>query len=637
METDYANVCGIVHSRLGLSTGKCSSLEPVVQRTYTAAIPTEGGLILARRRSTSPSPTHEYPRPQLVRRDWTNLNGEWDFAIDADAVWQTPSQVKWKRTIRVPFAPETPASGVHDTGFYQQIWYRRTFTPPRLRRNDRLILHFGAVDYHARVWVNGRLAAEHEGGYTPFSADITHLLGTTKSPTIEVCAADDPHDLAKPRGKQDWHLQAHGIWYNRTTGIWQTVWMEVVPALRIDAIGWRPNLDRGAMGLCVELSGGRVDGHQLRVRLKGPAGVNVDDTYRLQENVLEREIQLVQGTGDAGLVEMLWSPDHPQLIDAELELLDKSGKVCDRVTSYCAMRSVAVEGTHFLLNRRPLYLRMALDQGYWEETGMTAPGDEAIRRDVELAKDLGFNGVRKHQKIEDPRFLYWADKLGLLVWEELPSPMRFDSTMIRRATRDWTEAIRRDASHPCIVCWVPFNESWGVFDLPQSQAQRDLVRGMYHLTRSLDPTRPCIGNDGWEAVAGDILGIHDYERDPRRLEDRYDRDDDDFERMLQRDCPGGRMIMVDGYPRRGEPVMLTEFGGIGFSRKPGTWGYYRVSTEQELAERYTQLLESVRKIPTLSGFCYTQLTDTYQEANGLLYMDRTPKFPIEQIRKATKG
>ncbi len=592
---------------------------------------------MARSRSNLQSPTHGYPRPQLVRNNWTNLNGKWDVAIDATAAWTAPSQVKWKRSIIVPFAPETPASGVHETGYYQQVWYRRTFTAPRLRRNERLILHFGAVDYHARVWVNGRLAAEHEGGYTPFSADITDLLSRNKTQTIEVCAADDPHDLAKPRGKQDWHREPHGIWYDRTTGIWQTVWMEVVPALRIEAIRWTPDLEHGAMGVRVEITGGAIEGHQLRIRLTGPAGLLVDDVCQLQRPVLERKMELVSGTGDAGVQELIWSPDHPRLIDAELELLDKSGKVCDRVESYCALRSVGVSGPHFLLNRRPIYLRMALDQGYWEESGMTAPSDDALRRDVELAKDMGFNGVRKHQKIEDPRFLYWADKLGLLVWEEMPSPMRFDETMIQRFNREWAETIRRDASHPCIICWVPFNESWGVFDLPDSQAQRDLVRGVYHLTRALDPTRPCIGNDGWEAVAGDILAIHDYERDPRKIEDRYNLDDDDFERMLRRDRPGGRVLMVDGYERRGEPVMLTEFGGIGYSRKRGTWGYYRVSSEQELAERYTQLLESVRKIPTLSGFCYTQFTDTYQEANGLLYMDRTPKFPIEQIRKATRG
>ncbi len=590
----------------------------------------------ARSNSKHPSPTHEYPRPQLVRPNWTSLNGKWDFAIDADAAWSAPSQVKWNRTIIVPFAPETPASGVNETGFFQQVWYRRKFEAPTLRRNQRLMLHFGAVDYRARVWVNGRLAVEHEGGYTPFSADITDLLTSGRQQVVEVAAHDDPHDLYKPRGKQDWQRQPHSIWYHRTTGIWQTVWLEVVPETRIQHLAWIPNVNDSQMRLRVHLAGPYPDKLRMRVRLDAPDCPLADEEFAVAGRDIDRAITL-QPPRDHVLRDLLWSPEHPRLIDAKLELLDHSGKVLDSVASYCALRTIEVEGDQILLNRRRLYLRMALDQGYWEESGLTAPSDAALRRDVELARDMGFNGVRKHQKIEDPRYLYWADRLGLLVWEEMPSPMRFSTTMVQRISREWAEAIQRDVSHPCIICWVPFNESWGVDEVATDPVQRDAVRALYYQTRAMDPTRPCIGNEGWEMIIGDIIGVHNYARDPRRLLELYDIEPEDVEKRLRESHIGGRLFLTPDTPYSGQPVVLTEFGGIGYSRHSGTWGYYTVSSEQELAEKYTQLLEAVRRIPIFSGFCYTQFTDTYQEANGLLYMDRTPKFPIEQICKATRG
>jgi hypothetical protein len=275
-----------------------------------------------------------------------------------------------------------------------------------------------------------------------------------------------------------------------------------------------------------------------------------------------------------------------------------------------------------------------LDQGYWPEGGLTAPSDDALRRDVELTKAMGFNGARKHQKIEDPRYLYWADTLGLLVWEEMPSAYRFTKDSIHRLTHEWTDVIQRDRSHPCIVAWVPFNESWGVPDLPDSPAQRHYVQALYHLTKTLDPTRPVVGNDGWESVATDLIGIHDYDDNPKRLMARYG-----FEtvRLFQRERPGGRQLLI-GHQHEGQPIMLTEFGGIAFSPNvEKTWGYTRSGTEREFAAKYRGLLEVVRSAPLLAGFCYTQFADTYQEANGLLYADRTPKMPIEEIALATRG
>jgi beta-galactosidase/beta-glucuronidase len=586
-----------------------------------------------------PSPAHEYPRMQLRRANWTNLNGKWDFFIDADATLTSPLDVKFNRTIIVPFAPETPMSGVEETGYFNACWYRRRFDEPKLEAGQRLILHFGAVDYEASVWVNGRFAARHQGGYTPFSADITDLLSGNGGPqTIIVRAHDDPHDLAKPRGKQDWQLEPHAIWYDRTSGIWQTVWLEVVPRTRIESLRWTPSVPDWALDVTATIAGPLPENARLEIRLAQSGRQLGADAYTLSGPEISRRISLPDPGIDDARNDLLWSPGKPTLIDATVELIDADGAIIDRVESYTAMRSVGVEGDRFVLNGRLFYLSLVLDQGYWRESGLTAPSDDALRRDVELVKQLGFNGVRKHQKIEDPRFLYWADRLGLLVWEEMPSPYRFSPAAIERLTTEWLAAMKRDVSHPCIVCWVPFNESWGVPDLPNSKPQRELLRGVYHLTKSFDPTRPVIGNDGWEMVATDIIAIHDYERVPDHIRQRYARTAENVADLFRYERPGHRQLLLDDCPYTDRPIMLTEFGGIAFSQDTkGTWGYKRATTTAELRKQYADLLAAVRAMPIFSGFCYTQFTDTYQEANGLLYMDRTPKLKIEDIRKATSG
>jgi hypothetical protein len=320
----------------------------------------------------------------------------------------------------------------------------------------------------------------------------------------------------------------------------------------------------------------------------------------------------------------------------QLQLWADRGDLLDEATSYTALRSINVETDRVLLNGRPYKLRMVLDQGYWPESGLTAPDDEALRRDVELAKAMGFNGVRKHQKIEDPRYLYWADKLGLLVWEEMPSAYRFTNLSVQRLTREWIAAIERDSSHPCIISWVSINESWGVPNLPTNPAERHYVRGLYHLTKTLDPTRPVIGNDGWESLATDIIGIHDYDDDSDRLAKRY-RADEVLPRLFKRERPGGRLLVLESDRPHEQPIMLTEFGGISYSRDPRAWGYSKVASVGEFENNYTRLLAVVNSLNLLAGYCYTQFADTYQEANGLLFADRTPKFPIDHIAYATIG
>lgn len=581
--------------------------------------------------------SHQYPRPQLERPEWTNLNGPWDFALDSDARYVEPADVQWTSTILVPFAPETPASGIGNTGFYRAVWYRRTFDAPPLTSKKRLLLHFGAVDYFAQVWVNGELVVEHEGGYTPFCADVTTALNDGGPQTVVVRALDDPAELAKPRGKQDWQLEPHSIWYPRTTGIWQTVWMERVPNTYIGSIRYTPAMERWEIGFEAHLAGESREGLRMTVKLNFRDQLIADDTYTVVAGEVHRRIALSDPGIDDYRNELLWTPSSPNLVHVELKLWSGRGELIDQARSYTALRSIGVQGDRFVLNGRPYPLHMVLDQGYWPDTGLTAPDDDALRRDVELAKDMGFNGVRKHQKIETPRYLYWADALGLLVWEEMPSAYRYTRQSIDRLTREWVKVIERDYSHPCIIAWVPFNESWGVPDLPDSPAQRHYVQALYHLTKTLDPTRPVIGNDGWESVATDIIGIHDYDGDPERIARKYGTDEI-LPRLFKRERPGGRLLLLTEEAHTGQPIMLTEFGGIAFSPNPDTtWGYSRSESVEDYAAQVMELISVVRSLSALAGFCYTQFTDTYQEANGLLYADRTPKIPLEDIALAVAG
>jgi hypothetical protein len=582
---------------------------------------------------------HGYPRPQLQRGDWWSLNGPWDCAIEHERRWLRPADVVWDRTIVVPFAPESAASGIGHTGFMKGVWYRRTLEIPPTPEGERLILHFGAVDYRATVWLDDVVVARHEGGYSPFEADITDLVRHGDTPTLVVLAEDDPHDLAKPRGKQDWQPEPHSIWYVRTSGIWQTVWLERVPPTRVTSIRWAASLERWEVSLDLRVEGPRADdGLRVKVKLHVKGNVLVDDTYLLVAGEVHRRIAISDPGIDDYRNELLWSPERPTLIEAEIEIWGGRGQRLDHVRSYTALRQVSTQGDRLLLNGRPYYLRLVLDQGYWAHTGMTAPSDAALRHDVELAKAMGFNGVRKHQKVEDPRYLYWADRLGLLVWGEMPSVYRFTKQAIERVTSQWMEVLARDASHPCIVAWVPFNESWGVPDLPTIPEQRHWVAALYHLTNTLDATRPVIGNDGWESVQTDILAIHDYDHDPDRLTRRY-RSDEELPRILERERPGGRRLVVEGHLEHTRvPVMLTEFGGIALHAQPGeAWGYSVVQSAEELQFRYGALLGAVHRVALFAGFCYTQFTDTFQEANGLLTMDRVPKLPLEALRRMTIG
>lgn len=607
-----------------------------------------------------------YPRPQL-ERDWESLNGAWQFAFDPEAALSTPDQVNWTHTIQVPFAPETPMSGINQTGFFKAVWYRLQRKAPSLKPSERLILHFGAVDFAATVWMNGREVKKHEGGYTPFFVDITPYLagGPDALQTIEVRAFDNPHDFEQNRGKQDWLVDAHGIWYPRTTGIWQTVWWEVVNDTHIAYIGWQPSMQDWTIEIDMEVTGPRVDGLMFRVDLECNGRQLARNIFgftqhELQIGRVKRQIRLADIDRMWLIPEnpwrelnewLVWSPEHPNLIQARVRLITDTGAAMDEVASYTAFRSFQRRGNQLYLNGAPIsdrfrngpkpgMLRLALEQGYWRESGMTPPNDEAIERDVLLAKST-FHGVRKHNKIEDPRYLYWADVHGLLVWEELPSAYLFSPLSAQRSAALWMEAIRRDKNHPCIIAWVPINESWQVPqlepDTPEAEAQRQYVTMMYHMTKSLTRNAVVVGNDGWEMPVSDIIAIHDYHWNPVVIRDRYANNDEAKSHLFANERPGGKKLLVGDMDWRNKPIGLTEFGGIALSSKPGDWGYSTAVSPEDLRDRFVLLMDAVTSLESMSVFCYTELYDVYQEANGLFTMDRQPKFDVEVMRAAVFG
>jgi beta-galactosidase/beta-glucuronidase len=579
-----------------------------------------------------------YPRPELMRPHWADLNGTWDFAIGAPGA--SPAAVVFDRGIEVPFPPESAASGLGETGMLHSVWYRRSFGAAELGAaggvspGDRVLLHFGAVDWEATVWVNGVVVATHRGGQSPFVADITAVVRPDDVNELVVHAVDDPQDVSILRGKQDWRDQPHAIWYHRTTGIWQPVWVEVVPPTSIAALSWRSDIPTAGVELEVEIAGSIDDDTWLRVELTHEGEVLTETRTRVLSRLETLRMQLPRQTNGQQHEELLWTPERPTLIDATIRLETRGSQ--DAVASYLGIRSVGTEGSAFLLNDRPVKLRAVLAQNYWPQSHLAAPSAAALRREVELIRELGFNTARVHQKAEDPRFLYWADRLGLMVWAETASAYAFDRRAATNLMSEWTSLVLRDLSHPSVIVWVPLNESWGVQHIAHDARQRALSRSVADITRALDGTRPVISNDGWEHTRSDIWTIHDYEANPGVLTERYGTAAA-LEDMIGGFGPAGRRISVDG-DRRSLPVMLTEFGGVNLRSGNGEeWGYSTADGPEEFGERVGALIRAVEGSPALAGFCYTQLTDTGQETNGLLYDDRTPKIPIAQIRAAVRG
>jgi beta-galactosidase/beta-glucuronidase len=574
------------------------------------------------------TPRPEHPRPDRVRADWQTLNGTWEFDFDTEdrglaEGWFRGTRAL-SRTILVPYCPESRLSGIADTSPHEVVWYRRRIAVPEAWRPRRVWLHFGAVDYQARVWVNGDEVGRHRGGHTPFGIDVTDHLKAGDN-VVVVRAWDGWNDRTLPRGKQYWKPRSESIFYTRTTGIWQPVWMEAVDPVHVETLRITPDVDRSQVVIEARLSKPAPDARlRAAVTLDGAAVADSDTRV---------------GDRDAALTlrlpgQRLWSPERPILYDVTLEVT-ASGQTVDTLKSYFGQRKVSTHAGRVYLNDAPYYLKLVLDQGYWPESILTPPTDEAMQRDIQMAKSFGLNGARKHQKVEDPRWLYWCDKLGFIVWGEMANAYEYSDVYVSRMLEEWPQAVARDYNHPSIIAWVPINESWGVPRVLTDRVQQAHLKSLYELTRSLDSTRLVVDNDGWEHTdATDLMTLHDYARTGAELAAKYERVGEPG-RPIPRN---GREALVYGVAYNGTPLLMTEFGGIAFRlgapAAANEWGYSGIEpTAEAFLTRLEGLVKAITANPAFAGYCYTQLTDVEQEINGLMTYERKPKVDPAQYKR----
>ena len=581
--------------------------------------------------TTQDLPRPEYPRPLLRREQWLNLNGVWAFKPDpADlgqaGSWYVPAQ--WpdegSTEITVPYAPGSQASGVDWAEPANVVWYRRLFDRPDWSAQD-VLLNIGACDYTTDVYLNGHHVCRHQGGYSPVQCAIGRFLQETDN--VLVVRAADTDSWQQPRGKQAGDTR-WPIDYDAVIGIWQSVWLE--PTQRNYGRSIFSRYEAGSRELKVTLTLAEQCQGSLEVEafLDGTSVMLGRSAFaNRNESTVTLGVEAPQ----------LWSPNNPVLYDLSIKVLSESGELMDQIASYTGLREVRCEGGAILLNGEPQYLKGVLDQGYFPGGWYTAQDDAALRRDVELTKAMGFNFVRKHQKIEDPRYLYWADRLGLMLWAEMPAGRIFSTQLSQALSEQWPRAVIRDRSHPSIVGWVVFNESWGIWHQGERAEQRHLADALYHLTKSLDPTRPVIGNDGWEFSTGDVWAVHSYEHGDgalaRCIEGLFDSPQT---QVTQIGRP--RLGALAGADPRALPLVLSECGGVGFvdaQKREGQEPDFAYGDIPETAEQLSQicqrLLVEIGEIPQLNGFVWTQLTDVQQEVNGLLYFDRRAKIPVAEI------
>lgn len=584
-------------------------------------------------------PRPEYPRPQMVRPDWLCLNGEWEFEVDAADSGEERGlrERPLSGRINVPFAPEAPLSGVGTEDFLPAVWYRRRLRFPADWGERAVLLHFQAVDYETTVWANGKEVGRHFGGSTPVTCSLSGVAGPGDAVTVVVRARDDP-DRAQPRGKQANRVQPYGSRCARTTGIWQTAWAEPVPATWLRRPRITPNLAAGAFLVEQGLTGPRR-GTYLDISLSDAEGVVV----RLgtpSDRDLTPQVVLSVPPGRRHL----WSPEEPHLYQLSICLRDAQGSEIDRVESYAGLRSVVVSDGAVLLNGRPRFQRLVLDQGYWPAGGMTAPDDAALADDILLAKAAGFDGARAHQRVAEERWLYHADRLGYLIWGEFPdwgdtrgeAPRHHAGFPIEYAG-EWLEVLRRDYSHPCIVAWCPLNET----ELSAGGQITDLdgpTKTLYAAARAADATRPVLDVSGYHhrVAEAEIWDCHDYEQDPGIFSSHY--------AMLPQLVPAvAAPAEGDPWPgpSEGQAIFVSEFGGACLAdqeeeKGPGGYGD-PLPTADALFERFSALCGVLLGNRWVAGYCYTQLADTYQERNGLFDSNRVPKVDVDRLAAAQRG
>lgn len=574
-------------------------------------------------------PRAEHPNPQWEREIWKNLNGPWEFEFDFGCsaverrLWE---KERFDREILVPFCPESRLSGIGYTDFISGVAYRRNFELSQEELSGRVLLHFGAVDYEASVYINGTLVGSHKGGYTSFCFDITKHVAPGPN-TLFVAVKDDVRSGLQPKGKQAHLYASSGCDYTRTTGIWQTVWLEFVPERHIQSAKYYPDPANGKVTVT-----GLVQGQgtlQLTALWEdkpvGEAALSVEDGFF---------------TAQLDLSEThLWEPGKGGLYT----LLLTFGE--DRVKSYFGLRTAKFQGRKFLLNGKSLFQRFVLDQGFYPDGIYTAPTEEDLVKDIQLSFAAGFNGARLHEKVFEARFLYHCDRLGYLVWGEYPNwgldhahPLSTETYL-----NQWSEAVERDFNHPAIIGWCPFNETWGYREEREKNA---LLTSLYKLTKRLDPTRPCIDSSGNYRILSEVYDIHDYDQDTQSFQARWDgltdriretggvipAEDPFFNSAPE--GPSGRAPFFN-QPYDNQPIFVSEYGGI---RWPDDtvegWGYGNApATPEEFFARYKGLTEALLNNPEIFGFCYTQLYDVEQEVNGLYTYGRAQKFDISLIQK----
>ena len=566
-------------------------------------------------------PRNEYPRPTLARDEWINLNGCWQFEIDNAGVGTEKgfykSDTELSDKITVPFCPESKLSGIGHTDFMNCVWYKRSFNLDR--SGKRVILHFGAVDYHARIYINGEFAGEHIGGYTSFSLDITKHVVSGEN-CIAVCAEDDLRSGKQPSGKQSPKLESFGCFYTRTTGIWQTVWLELVDDCYIKNIRLTTNISLPSVNIGINLSAMPKNAYVIA------------EAFWDGESVGREKIEISSTQFEFGMKlsqKHLWELGKGGLYDLKLTVKDDN-KIYDEVMSYFGLRSVSLDGRAFKLNGKTVFGRWVLDQGFYPDGIYTAPSDEDLKNDIIYSMQLGFNGARLHEKVFEERFLYWADKLGYMVWGEHANwGLNITATgSVDAFLTEWIEAVERDFNHPSVIGWCPFNETW---DIDGNRQNDTLLRTVYRVTKALDPTRPVIDTSGNFHVETDIFDVHDYEQDPELFASHYTKILDGILEDTTYRIPQLRdRQKYDGV----QPTFVSEYGGIQWSMGKTGWGYGNApKTEQEFIERYDGLTTALLDNEYMLGFCYTQLYDVEQEQNGLMTYDRRFKFDPEVIRK----
>ncbi|NLK27796.1 MAG: glycoside hydrolase family 2 [Clostridiales bacterium] len=577
----------------------------------------------------------DYPRPQLVRDNWENLNGTWDFAFDDTNAGE---KEKWyesfqgQRKIQVPFTYETKASGIGEEAPHEIVWYKREITLTKEALTDkRLLLHFEGVDYESKVWINGQLAGTHRGGYARFSFDITDLV--FEGVNTIVVRAKDAMDTQQPRGKQRWISENFGCWYVQTTGIWKTVWMEFVGTEHIRSLKITPQFADSTVVVEADIET-KIYNNDLVLEAEVTFDGKLVKTMSCQVNQARAILSMNIARED--LFEWsikAWSPNEPNLYDLKL-VLKKGNAVCDTVFSYFGMREILIDKGNILLNGTPLYQRLILDQGYWKDSHLTPPNEEALIEDIDKIKELGYNGLRKHQKIEDERFLYWCDVKGMLVWSEMAAAYKFSDIAVEQFTKEWMEIVKQNYSHPCIITWTPFNESWGISSIKTNKDMQHFTEAIYYLTKTFDPYRPVIVNDGWDHTISDILTLHDYEELGKILFHRYGGKQKDKILTNEVYFNKHKSALANGYEYQGQPIIISEFGGIAFNNDDSGWGYgNKVNTKEDFIKRFDDITTAIKKLPYVCGYCYTQVTDVQQEINGLMDIDRNFKVEPSIIKE----